>query len=168
MRFLISALVIGIAVSRIATAAAPDPEAAYRIKISPHLSSLAEKAELAIRQVLLTEKKDEDNVPRHYISGDIDGDGQDDLLVVTTFTNGSGNYWGCYFVLILSSAPDRPIIKQFGGKSERAYDSINMNEGGISVDFLYYGGTDALCCPSIKKKGHFILKNSTLVEEGAR
>ena len=145
--------------------AAPDPGVEFRHALSLHLSSLAEKAELAIRRKVIADHGEENVGSRRYFSGDIDGDGKEDLLLVTSFTNAEGNYWSHDFVLVLSSAPDHPVFKNFGGKGKRSYDSISMSKRGISVEFRYYAATDALCCPSIKKKGRFVLKSGELIEE---
>ena len=153
-------LVTGVTTS----AAAPDEGVIFRNKLSLHDSVLAEKAEIAIRRKLETEGGDEEIGARRYFVGDIDGDGEEDLLLVTDFTNAIGNHWSHDFLLIRSSAPDKPIIKNFGGKDERSYELIYMDNRGIEVDFLYYAEMDSSCCPSIKKKGFFVLKGDQLVE----
>ena len=145
-------------------ASAPDEGVIFRNKLSLHDSTLAAKAEIAIRRRLETEGGEEEITARRYFTGDIDGDGEEDLLLATDFTNALGNHWSHDFLLIRSTAPDKPIFKNFGGKGERSYESIYMGHRGISVDFLYYAESDAFCCPSIKKKGFFILKGDELIE----
>lgn len=157
-------LTIAVAAGTAMPAPAQDEGVVLRNKLSLHFSILAEKAELAVRRKLEAGAGDEEIEVRRYFRGDIDRDGKYDLLLVTGFTNATGNNWSHDFVLIRSSAPDKPIIKNFGGKDERSYQSVRMDKRGISVDFLYYAATDTSCCPSIKKQGFFILNGDELVE----
>jgi hypothetical protein len=54
---------------------------------------------------------------------------------------------------------------KYGGKGERSYKDIYMDSTGIHVDALYYGNSDADCCPTIKKKVDILLKGGALVEQ---
>lgn len=127
-------------------------------------SLLAQKAESAIQRILSAGNCDEEIGTRRYYTGDIDQDGKPDLLLVTCITPATGNYWSHDFILIRSAKPDMPILKNFGGKGTRSYKEVHINNGRIDVTFLYYAPTDALYCPSIEKKGCFILKDDELVE----
>ena len=142
-----------------------DPGSASRRESSFHLLALSSAADAAVKKWLLTHIDTEEDVEaRRYFTGDIDGDGAKDLLLVTSFTEASGNHWSHDFVLILASSPDQPIIVNFGGKGVRSYKTIYVGSHGIFIDALYYSKSDALCCPSITKKVHYVLRNHTLIE----
>jgi hypothetical protein len=142
-----------------------DPGIASRRESSFHLLALCSAADAAVKNWLLTHVDLEEEVEaRRYFPGDIDGDGAEDLLLVTSFTKASGNYWSHDFVLILASSPDRPIIANFGGKGVRSYKTIYVGSHGIFIDALYYSKSDALCCPSIMQKVHYVLRNHKLIE----
>jgi len=141
-----------------------DDGVVFRNRISLEQSFLAQKAENAIQRILSAGDCDEDIGVRRYYTGDIDQDGKYDLLLVTCITSAIGNHWSHDFILIRSSKPNKPIFKNFGGKGIRSYKDIYMNYGRINVTFLYYAPTDADCCPSIEKKGYFVLKGDELVE----
>jgi len=143
-----------------------DPGIAWRRQSSLHLLSLSQAADGAVKNWLTTHKDQEENIEaRRYVIGDVDGDGAQDLLLVTSLTSAAGNYWSHDLVLIRASSPDRPIIVHFGGKAVRSYESINMTSRGILVNALYYGDSDADCCPTVKKKVLFVLRKETLIEE---
>lgn len=128
------------------------------------LSLLAQKAESTILHRLETKDEKEEIGARRYFTGDIDGDGKLDLLLVTSFTPVQGNTWSHDFLLIRSSAPDRPVFQNFGGKDVRSYEAVHLDHSGIAVDFLYYSDHDASCRPSVKKQGRFILTGDALIE----
>jgi len=141
-----------------------DDGVVFRNRLSLEDSFLAQKAESAIQRILSAGDCDEEIEARRYYTGDIDQDGKGDLLLVTCITAAIGNHWSHDFILIRSTKPDMPIFKNFGGKGTRSYKDIYMNNGRIYVTFLYYAPTDADCCPSIEKKGCFVLKGDELVE----
>ena len=142
-----------------------DPGIASRRLSSFHLLSLSQTADVAVKNWLTRHKdQEEDIAARRYIIGDVDGDGVNDLLLVTSLTSAGGNYWSHDFVLIRARSPDQPIIAPFGGKGVRSYESISMTSSGILVNALYYGESDADCCPTVKKKVLFELRKDALIE----
>lgn len=150
-------------------ASVADPGVAPRREASFHLLALSQAADVAVKNWLTTHKdQEEDMTARRYVTGDIDGDGAKDLLLVTSLVSATGNYWSHDFVLIRASSPDRPIMVHFGGKGVRSYESINMSSRGIRVDALYYAKSDADCCPTVKRKVLLVLRNNTLIEEAEK
>jgi len=131
---------------------------------SLHNSAMAARAEEAIRRHLERTKLEEEIVARRYFTGDIDGDGIEDLLVATSFCRPGSNAWSQDLVLIRSTKPEVPIVRNIGGKGVRSYREIWMSREGIAADFLYYAKGDALCCPSEGRKGYFKLQGDLLVE----
>ncbi len=150
----------------VSKAAPVDPGIAPRCAASFHLLSLSGYADKAI-EVWLKDHKlyEEDIETRHYFYGDIDGDGKNDLLLVTCLSKADSNIWSIDFVLIRASAPSNPTIIKFGGEDERSYKNIYMDCHGIHVNALYYGRSDPDCCPSIEKKVDFVWKGNALAEQ---
>ena len=147
-------------------AAEVDPGIAPRRAASFHLLSLAQYADKAVESWLKQHRENEEDISaRRYFYGDIDGDRTNDLLLVTSLPLATGNYWSQDFILIRAAAPSQPIFLKYGGKGERSYKDIYMDSTGIHVDALYYGNSDADCCPTIKKKVDILLKGGALVEQ---
>lgn len=101
-----------------------------------------------VTKELKTRHYEEEPEVRRYFTGDVDEDGETDVLLATGITAPNGNYWSVDFFLYLTSQPETPIIYNFGGKGRRSYRKILMGRGKIYVDAATYVYPDALCCPS--------------------
>ena len=150
-------------------AAEVDPGIAPRRASSFHLLSLSQYADKAVESWLKQHRENEEDIAaRRYFYGDIDGDRTNDLLLVTSLPLATGNYWSQDFILIRAAAPSQPILLKYGGKGGRSYEELSMDSKGIHVDALYYGKSDADCCPTIKKKVDIVLKGGALVERSPK
>jgi hypothetical protein len=160
-----SLAVLLLIIVRWAFASQDDPGVASRRAATFHLLSLSQYVDKAIENWLKEHSQNEEDIgARRYYEGDIDGDRTNDLLLVTSLPLATGNYWSQDFILIRAATPTHPIILKYGGVGNRSYENLSMNSTGIHVDALYYGRSDADCCPTIKQKVEIVLRGDTLVE----
>jgi hypothetical protein len=85
----------------------------------------------------------------HTIS-DIDGDGQDDFLVVFSVegVGGGGNHTIQFLAAFTSANEWAPTLVRVGARGERLVDAIDVDQGVIILRTLEYLKKDARCCPS--------------------
>lgn len=80
--------------------------------------------------------------------GDLNGDGQDEAVIVTTFnTGGTGNFTSGWIFTMQSGKP--VLLTNFAG-GDRAYDGLadaSINAGVLSVARYDVGGAGGACCP---------------------
>src|ERR1043165_8087558 len=99
---------------------------------------------------------------RSYKQQDIDGDGIDDAILLTTFEN--GNVWHRELFVCLSS-PSRPVMQLgMGKKGERMAENFEIKDRTIVVRGKRYADADAECCPSIAYQSVLVLTDGKIVE----
>ena len=104
---------------------------------------------------------------RLLVRGDLNRDGNRDVVVLYTVENpgGTNQYLQYLADFIYQRGRLRNLThKSVGGKNRRAVESVTVEGGKIILETLEYLPADASCCPS--KKGHvqFILNRKQLKE----
>jgi len=119
---------------------------------------------------------------RTVARGDIDADGVEDLAVVFNVegacnndketaddkesTPGAcGNHHESFMKVFLGKSLKEVPMLEVGARGVRTITSIKIVNGAVEAKTLAYGKDDALCCPSVKGKAVFILKNGVLTEK---
>lgn len=102
-------------------------------------------------------------------SGDLDGDGRDDLAVIlATSTGGSGLFRDLY---VLRRAPGLPLrVSPPAALGDRVVvNALRIERDTVVVDLVVQDGNDPLCCPTLPVTYRFRLQGDTLTElSGAR
>ena|SRR6266536_3187370 len=110
-----------------ATSEEPFPSEIHAdIREAPALS-----IEKTIRDMVHTSRDWEEVQFRTYRQRDIDGDGIDDTVLLTTFEH--GNYWRRELFVCLSSSPGRVMHTNLGGKGEREADNVDITNRTIII-----------------------------------
>ncbi len=101
---------------------------------------------------------------RRVARGDLDGDGNDELVVL--FTLEQGNVW-TQFLGVLGPGSKPVARKRVGRKGDRSVELTAVTKGRIELATRRYGRADALCCPSIEGHSWFVLRGTALEEDQA-
>ncbi len=99
---------------------------------------------------------------RSYRQGDIDGDGVDDTILLTTFEHGM--VWRRELFVCLTSSPQRVMHVGLGGKGERMAEDVEIKNRAIIVRGKTYTDADAMCCPSQPYESTFLVADGKIVE----
>jgi len=145
------------------------PETKPRIVDQETLTPTEERAVNALvahqakRLARANEPVDEFRDARKVAHGELDGDGQRDLVLL--FTLEQGNNWTQF--LAAFSGPDvNPVATaRVGGKGERSIALSSVTDRRIGITTMSYRPSDALCCPSVAGRSWFALRRGALVEE---
>ena len=138
----------------LATAGAQDKDATA---ISSYIQSQARR-----------ERGEEYEDARKVVTGDLDGDGSPETVVLYTIESqgGSNNYIQYLAVLSRSGNKLVPLANvAVGGKSRRSVELDGVEVGKVKLNTLTYGPNDASCCPSIKGPTIYLLTGKTLREQ---
>ena len=85
----------------------------------------------------------------YHTIDDLDGDGQDDFVLIFTLELKAGNYSAQYLAVFPSGKAWKPIVLKVGERGERYVDQIDVEEGRTLVlSTEEYEDGDAMCCPS--------------------
>jgi hypothetical protein len=120
------------------------------------------RIEEKIREIVNQNKDWEMAQFRTYRQEDLDGDGIDDTILLTTFEH--GNNWRRELFVSLSSSPITVMHIDLGGKGEREADDIEVKDRKIIVKGKKYADGDAMCCPSIPYESTFTITNGMILE----
>lgn len=112
---------------------------------------------------------------RDIARGDIDSDGEEDLVVVFNVegachqAKGSasgtcGNHHETYVKAYLGNNLNEVPTLEIGGRGIRFFTNVKVRKGAIEFDTLAYGKEDAMCCPSIKGKTQFEIRDGKFIE----
>jgi hypothetical protein len=99
---------------------------------------------------------------RSYKQKDLDGDGIDDTILLTTFEHGM--IWRRELFICLSSSPHQVMHISLGGKGERLAEDFEIKERAIIVRGKTYTDADAMCCPSRPYESIFLVADGKIVE----
>jgi hypothetical protein len=102
---------------------------------------------------------------RRIARGDLDGDGNPDLVVL--FTLEQGNNW-TQFLCLFGSGKLPLASTRVGGKGQREVELRRVADGRIELATKNYGPDDAFCCPSLVGHSWFILRANSLEEAESR
>jgi hypothetical protein len=119
--------------------------------------------EETIREMVNTSRDWEQARYRTYQQRDIDGDGIDDTVLLTTFER--GNYWRRELFVCLSSSPGKVMHMNLGGKGEREADDVDITNRTIIITGKRYAADDAMCCPSLPYESKFVVVDGKIVEK---
>ncbi|HET7453351.1 MAG TPA: hypothetical protein VFL12_11450 [Thermoanaerobaculia bacterium] len=101
---------------------------------------------------------------RYDALDDVDGDGQDDLVLIFTLEGPDGaNDHVSFLAAFLSGAPDRPLVVEAGRRGRRDPVAIDARRGEIRLETLEYLPKDPMCCPSGKGTRTWRLEKGRLV-----
>lgn len=111
---------------------------------------------------------------RQTVSGDVDKDGQLDLIVGFTVEGSCaddpqespgtcGNNYETYLMVFTGTnqVPTTPLM--VGGKFVQSVEKLSITAGLIQVDGLKFAQDDASCCPSLPSRELYRLEGRTLV-----
>jgi len=103
---------------------------------------------------------------RSYARGDVDGDHQDDLVVLfhVEGPGGGGNNNLSFLALFGSRIPKTPAIQQIGERGKRTPVEVTIAGTRIAVSFDVWNANDAMCCPSEDAESEFALEGNRLTE----
>lgn len=105
---------------------------------------------------------------RKILYGDIDGDGDADAAVQFTIEGmGGGNNYAFYLAVFRNeNGKLKPLTDEVvGGKLNRNVTLQRIGDRKIYLVTEEYAENDGACCPSIKGKTVYILKNNKLTEQ---
>ena len=119
--------------------------------------------EETIRDMVHTSRDWEQAQFRTYRQEDIDGDGIDDTVLLTTFEH--GNFCRREFFVCLSSSPGRVMHMNLGGKGEREADDVDITNRTIIITGKRYAADDAMCCPSLPYESIFVVVDGNIVQK---
>ena len=96
-------------------------------------------------------------------SGDLDGDGVEDLVVTFTI-EGPGNGYAYYLMAFLGRnlSPTKPEV--FGGKWGAHPEALSIRNRQAVIDVLTHAENDPACCPSVKGQLKYNLKGGQLTQ----
>ncbi|HEX8492199.1 MAG TPA: hypothetical protein VF658_05105 [Pyrinomonadaceae bacterium] len=104
---------------------------------------------------------------RSIVRGDLNNDGDKDVVVLYTLENLGGTNQYVQYVAVFINRRRRLLYvthQLVGGKNRRAIDSVSIKERKINMQTEEYLPTDASCCPSKKGKVSFMLSRGKLKE----
>jgi len=104
---------------------------------------------------------------RSIVRGDLNGDGDKDVVVLYTLENLGGTNQYVQYLAVFINRRGRLLYvthQLIGGKNRRAIESVSIKEGKINLQTQEYLPTDASCCPSKKGEVRFILSRGKLKE----
>jgi len=104
---------------------------------------------------------------RKVLRGDINGDGQKDLVVLYTLEGaGGGNSYNQYLAVFLTTGRSYREVAHVlvGGKLQRDVELSSISDSTINLDTKAYAKNDPACCPSRAGKARFVLRANKLVE----
>jgi hypothetical protein len=87
----------------------------------------------------------------YHTIDDLDGDAQDDFVVIFTLegVGGGGNNSSQYLAIFLSTKAWKPVVLKVGERGERYVDDISVEEGRTLVlTTSEFEDGDPMCCPS--------------------
>jgi len=99
---------------------------------------------------------------RSYKQEDIDGDGVQDTVLLTTFEHGMN--WRRILFVCLSSDPLNVVHREMGGKGERMAEEFEIKKREITVKGKRYADGDAMCCPSEPYESVLVVMNGDILE----
>jgi hypothetical protein len=121
------------------------------------------RIEETIRDMVHTSRDWEQARSRTYLQRDINGDGIDDTILLTTFEH--GNNWHRELFVCLSSSSGRVMHMNLGGKGEGEADDVNITNRTIIITGKRYATSDATCCPSLPYESKFVVVDEKIVEK---
>ena len=140
--------------------------------LSPVVSSNQDRDTATIRSYIANqarrERGEEYEDARKIMSGDLNGDGSPETVVLYTIEGqrGSNNYIQYLAVFARHSSKLVPIVHAaVGGKSYRSIELNSVDNQRVNLDTLSYGPKDASCCPSNKGKTSYALVGRSLREQ---
>jgi hypothetical protein len=120
------------------------------------------RIEEKIREIINQTKDWEMAQFRTYRQGDLDGDGIEDTVLITTFEH--GNYWHRELFCCLSSSPRTVMLIDLGGKGEKEAEDMEVEDRKVIVNGKKYADGDAMCCPSLQYQSTFTVADGKLLE----
>lgn len=136
--------------------------------------ALFQAATTLIAQIAKQDRCAQENTDaRRYHHADIDGDGALDGIVLFAIEGaGCGNNYGFHMAVFYKQGNEYRLVdyRLVGGKWSRGvdFDRVDFRDGQIILNTLEYreGGPrpDPACCPSLKRKARYEVKDGKLVE----
>jgi hypothetical protein len=143
----------------------PDQEASLR-RIARATTVLTGRIEEFISMRLVGELGYSEFPPaRQYLMHDLDGDGEQDLLLISTFGLPSGgNYEQSELLVALTSDPEVQRVT-LGGRGSRIADRLFTDNGSmhVFVGLRVWARTDAMCCPSLSSTDEVVVEHRKVV-----
>jgi hypothetical protein len=95
--------------------------------------------------------------------GDLDNNGKDDAVVILDSTcGGSGSFRELSIILNQNGKPYYLTSKDLGDRV--IINSINIEQGIITLDMVVHGQDEGLCCPTLRKIFKYRLSKNQLIE----
>lgn len=137
------------------------PSSEQPVPAAPSQQSDAAMVDQALRQVETRDGVEEDLERRLATSGDLNADGQDDMVVAASFEKASEN----------TSSRELFVFLRQNGRLELAAHQVvgsavdmAVSDGELMVTTLEYADDDARCCPSKEVLRRYAVVNGALRE----
>jgi hypothetical protein len=111
------------------------------------------------------ERADEYEEGRSIVRGDLNGEGDEDAVVLYTLEGHRGTNQYVQYLAVFVNRRGRLMYTTHdvvGGKNRRAIESVLIKDGKINLQTEEYLPTDPSCCPSKKGQMSFILSRGRL------
>lgn len=119
--------------------------------------------EKEIADMVHTSRDWEDSEFRIYERQDMDRDGVNDTILVTTFDNDNGSFQMLF--VCLSSSPQKVMKLEVGRKWDRIAEELAVKDQKITIRGEKYIDGDAGCCPSQPYESTFVVADGLIVQK---
>ena len=100
-------------------------------------------------------------VPDTYLTGDFDGDGIDEAMVILwESSGGTGSYT---FITVVDG--DQHTLARIGDRVK--FEGYRFEDGTLQLDVLQAGPDDAMCCPTERLTRRWQYVETSLTEQPA-
>lgn len=131
-------------------------------------SQVNSSVENFITKQALDNKAEEANQARKILEADLNGDENEEVIVLYTLESFGGTNLYIQYLAVFSKSENNKLEfitqKKIGGKNIRAVELGTIDNGIINLTVWDYLPTDASCCPSQKGEVQLKFRDGKLIE----
>jgi hypothetical protein len=134
---------------------------------TPNKAQLIQLINGKIKSMLSKDGQEEgDKKFRKILYGDLDADGDEDVVVHYNWTFTGGNGWGTSLMALTLENSEYSFASNtvVGAKMGRSTELISVKNGRINLKTMSYTEDDAACCPTIEGSAVYTLRGGQLIE----